>query len=68
MPQGQHGPGLVPLRPIVLARLEEDEDASRDLAITTAHRRILDAWHASGSPIHRAGLEVAVKALAGNLG
>ena len=65
MEQQQSGPGLVPLRPLVLARLDHEAAAGRDPAVIAAHRRIIDAWHASRSPVHRAGLEAAVKALAG---
>ena len=56
---------MVPLRPFILASLHEDAGVARDPAVTDAHRRILDAWHASRSPVHRAGLELTVEALAG---
>ena len=55
-----------PLRPFLTARLDEAQAAgSDDPDVLAAHRRILDAWHASRSPIHRAGLDAAVKAMAG---
>ena len=63
--QHQSGPGMVPLRPFVTARLDEEDATGHDPAVVAAHRRIVDAWHASRSPVHRAGLELAVKAVAG---
>ncbi len=65
MTQQQHGPGMVPLHPFIMARLDDQEAAGDRPAVVAAHRRIVEAWHASRSPIHRAGLELAVKAVAG---
>ena len=38
---------MVPLRPFVLARLNQEDATGRDPAVIAAHRRILDAWRAS---------------------
>lgn len=59
------GPGMVPLEKFVDARLSA-QAPTVDAEVLGAHRRILEAYRASRyGTMHRAGLQVAVKSLAG---
>lgn len=58
------GPGMVPLEQFLQARLDEQEP-DEDPDVLKAHRRILAAFRSARfGTMHRAGLQVAVKALA----
>lgn len=59
------GPGMVPLEQFVEARLYENTPAVNAAAVA-AHRKVLKAHRAARfGTMHHAGLQVAVKALAG---
>lgn len=68
MTQQQSGRGFVALDTFLEARLAEQEGQTLDaraVADIAARRRIIAAHRASRSLIYRAGIEVALKALAG---
>jgi hypothetical protein len=66
MAHQQSGPGMVSLDGFVSARLHEDQELGRRSPTEVlAVQRIIAAHRAATSPVHRAGIGVALKALAG---